>query len=151
MSEEKQFEEKQIEEIARDMCSLSSNLKCCECSDDCQFKYFAKRLYDKDYSKHNELEFYLTQIEKHLEVFKEEKENLRYKQILCELLLFLRGYYEDRMIMSLENDITRLEYISGHEIECYYSCKGFFVAYSDIVSLLRSKILPEEVTSLLLF
>ena len=54
------------------------------------------------------------------------------------------------MLVFCENDIRRLEIVGGHEVGRYFSCNGFFEAYSDIADFLRDK-LPEDVSSLLLF
>jgi hypothetical protein len=49
--------DRQIEEMARDMCGFSDCLICSECSDDCQYYLFANRLYKKGYRKQSEGEW----------------------------------------------------------------------------------------------
>lgn len=48
-------EEKQIEEMARAMCSFSASVICRECSDSCYFKDYAKKLVEKGYRKASEV------------------------------------------------------------------------------------------------
>lgn len=43
--------EKQIEEMARAMCSFSKNTLCRECSDECFYKDYAERAYNAGYRK----------------------------------------------------------------------------------------------------
>lgn len=57
MAEEKgaiPSEEKEVEELARAMCSFSKNTLCRECSDACFYKDFAKRAIDKGWRKQSE-------------------------------------------------------------------------------------------------
>lgn len=49
MTENEQLVE--IEEMARDMCTFSQISKCCECSEECFYKEYAKRLYAKSYRR----------------------------------------------------------------------------------------------------
>ena len=44
-------EEKEVEELARAMCSFSKNTLCRECSDACFYKDYAKRAIDKGWRK----------------------------------------------------------------------------------------------------
>ena len=57
MAEEKgaiPSEEKEVEELARAMCSFSKNTLCRECSDACFYKDYAKRAIDKGWRKQSE-------------------------------------------------------------------------------------------------
>ena len=49
--------EKQIEEMARAMCSFSKNTLCRECSDECFYKDYAERAYNAGYRKQSEGEW----------------------------------------------------------------------------------------------
>ena len=47
-------DEKQVEELARVMCSFSANASCRECSDACFFKDYAKKAIEKGWRKQSE-------------------------------------------------------------------------------------------------
>lgn len=55
--------EKEVEDLARAMCSFSKNTLCRECSDACFYKDYAKRAIDKGWRKQSEGYWFFTEYE----------------------------------------------------------------------------------------
>ena len=91
----------------------------------------------------SDLEKYFIEQEKRITQTIKEIENLRYKQILYELLMYLRFYYEKQTIIKNQNDVLKVEVIGGSEIEDYYRAQGYMYGYIEMVEYFKDKI-PNE-------
>ena len=95
-------------------------------------------------------EKYFIEYDKRMECLEKDLENFDFKCILCDLLLHLRNYYQDQMILKKYNDIEQLKIFGCSEIMNYFRADGCFLTYPQVVNFLDGK-LPEEVSNLLLF
>lgn len=98
----------------------------------------------------SDLEKYFAEQEKRFLESRKEIENLQYKQILYELLTYLRFYYEKQMIQKKENNISKLEMVGDSEIKSYFMAEGYMFAYMEMVGYLKDKI-PREMLEFLCF
>ena len=91
----------------------------------------------------NDLEKYFIEQERRIAQTIKKTENVQYKQILYELLLYLRFYYEKQMIQKTENDISKLVTIGDSEIKDYFRAEGYIFGYIEMLEYLKDKISSE--------
>ncbi len=66
-----------------------------------------------------------------------ENEDLRYKQILCDLFSFCSNSFEDVKYKGDEVRNSELDILGGHELGTYFRVDGYKQAYAEILEFLN--------------